>query len=123
MSLDDYVSAVSTGQIKNCPVTSTDIKIAEIIFGPNIMCLKGKTTRSKTTQAHLEPIKIPISISEKYRDVTLAADIMFVRGFKFLVTVSEHIVFGTAGFLPDAKIVTIATSFERVCNLYKTRGF
>ena len=31
MSLEDYISAVSTGQIKNCPVTPTDIKVAEII--------------------------------------------------------------------------------------------
>ena len=48
MSLDEYISAVSTGQIHNCPVTPTDIKIAEIIYGPNVMCLKGKTTRKTT---------------------------------------------------------------------------
>jgi hypothetical protein len=41
MALNDYVSAVSTGQIKNCPVTPMDIKIAEIIFGPSKMCLTG----------------------------------------------------------------------------------
>ena len=123
MSLVDYVSAVSTGQIRNCPVTPTDIKVAEIIYGPNVMCLKGKTTRKTTKQVRMEPIKLPITISEKYRDVTLAVDIMFVRGYRFLISVSEHIVFGTVGYLPDAKIVTLEKSFERVCNLYKTRGF
>jgi hypothetical protein len=116
MALDDYISAVSTGQIKNCPVTPTDIKIAEIIFGPSIMCLKGKTVRRTTKQVRMEPINIPLSISETYRNVTLAVDIMFVGGYRFLVSVSEHIVFGTAGYLRDAKIV-------RICNLYRTRGF
>jgi hypothetical protein len=87
MSLDDYVSAVSTGQIKNCPVTPIDIKVAEIIFGPNVMCLKGKTTRSTTKQVRMETFKIPLSIAEKYRNVTLAVDIMFVRGYRFLVSV------------------------------------
>jgi hypothetical protein len=53
----------------------------------------------------------------------LAADIMFVRGYRFFVTVSEHIVFGTTQYLDDAKIVSLASAFERVCNVYKTRGF
>ncbi|OEU19808.1 hypothetical protein FRACYDRAFT_235871 [Fragilariopsis cylindrus CCMP1102] len=123
MSLNEYISAVSTGQIHNCPVTPTDIKVAEIIYGPSEMCLRGKTTRKTTKNVRMEPIQIPISISEKYKNVTLAVDIMFVRGFRFLVSVSEHIVFGTVNYLPNAKIVTIASSFERICNLYKTRGF
>jgi hypothetical protein len=123
MSLVDYISAVSTGQIKNCPVTPTDIKVAEVIFGPNVMCLRGKTARSTTKQVRMEPTPIPLSISEKYRTVTLAADIMFVRGYRFFVSVSEHIAFGTASYLKDAKIITIANIFERVCNLYRTRGF
>jgi hypothetical protein len=63
MSLEDYVSA---GQIKNCPVTPTDIKVAGIIFGPSVMCLKGKTTRRTTKLVRMEPINIPLSISEKY---------------------------------------------------------
>jgi hypothetical protein len=60
MASKDYVSAVSTGKIRNCPVTPTYIKIAEIIFGPNIMCLKGKITRRTTKQNRMEPMKIPI---------------------------------------------------------------
>jgi hypothetical protein len=49
---------------------------------------------------------------------------MFVRGYCFLVSVSEHIVFEKkTSFLPDAKIITIAASFARVCNVYRTRGF
>ena len=123
MSLGDYISAVSTGQIRNCPVTPTDIKVAEIIYGPNVKCLKGKTVRKTTKQVRMESFKLPLTISDKYREVTLAVDIMFVRGYRFLVSVSEHIGFGTCGFLKDAKIITIQTQFERVCNLYKTRGF
>jgi hypothetical protein len=97
--------------------------VAEIIFGPNKMCLRGKTTRRTTKQVRIEPIPLPISISEKYREITLAADIMFVRGYRFFVTVSEHIIFGTSQYLEDAKIISLATAFERVCNVYKTRGF
>jgi hypothetical protein len=35
MSLKDFIKAISSGQIRNCPVTPSDIKVAEIIFGPN----------------------------------------------------------------------------------------
>jgi hypothetical protein len=48
MSLKYFLQAVATGQIRNCPVTPSDIKVAEIIFGPNKMCLRGKTTRRTT---------------------------------------------------------------------------
>jgi hypothetical protein len=123
MSLKDFIRAVSTGQIGNCPVTPSDIEIAEVIFGPNEMCLRGKTTRRTTKQVRIETTPLPISISEKYREITLAADVMFVRGYRFFVTVSEHIIFGTSQFLDNAKIETLATAFERVCNVYKTRGF
>jgi hypothetical protein len=64
MSLKDYIKAVSTGQITNCPVTPSDIKIAEIIFGPNQMCLRGKTTRRTTKQVRIEPISSTINIRE-----------------------------------------------------------
>jgi hypothetical protein len=48
---------------------------------------------------------------------------MFVRGYRFMVSVSEHIVLGTACYLYDAKIITLAMAFARICNLYQTRGF
>jgi hypothetical protein len=107
----------------NCPVTPSDIKVAEIIFGPNKMCLKEEKHHDKKKQVRIEPIPLPISISEKYREITLIADIMFVWGYRFFVTVSEHIIFGSSQYLEDAKIVSLAMAFERVCNVYKTRGF
>jgi hypothetical protein len=97
--------------------------VAEIIFGTNKMCLRGKTTRRTTKQVRIEPIPLPLSISEKYREVTLTADIMFVRGYRFFVSVSEHIIFGTSQYLEDAKILTIVAAFEQICNVYEARGF
>jgi hypothetical protein len=44
-----------------------DIKIAEVIFGPNDMRLKGKTTRNTTKQVRMETLNIPLSISENIR--------------------------------------------------------
>jgi hypothetical protein len=38
---------VCMNAIKNNPVTTKDIEIAEKIFGPDISSLKGKTTRQK----------------------------------------------------------------------------
>jgi hypothetical protein len=66
MSLGDYIKTVSTGQITNCLVTPSDIKVAEVIFGPNRMCLRGKTTRQTTKQPRFIRVQLPILISEKY---------------------------------------------------------
>jgi hypothetical protein len=44
--------------IKNNPVTTADVELAEKIFGPDIATLKGKTTRRK-----------PVPVVEDYIDI------------------------------------------------------
>ena len=99
------------------------MKLAEIIYGPSIPCLRGKTTRSTPNEFRIEATPLPLSVHEKYKDVTIAADIMFVRGVRFFVTISDHIKFGTGENIKDAKISTLADAITRVCNVYRTRGF
>ena len=45
--------------ILNCPVTVQDIKNAEFIWGPDLRCAKGKTTRQMSTKARVENTSIP----------------------------------------------------------------
>ena len=45
--------------IKNCPVTTEDVNMANIMFGPDILMLKGQYTRNKPVQVIDDSIDIP----------------------------------------------------------------
>ena len=108
-------------QVKNFPVTPADIKLAEVIYDPNIGGVRGKTVCRNEPALLVE--NILISIPEKYRSVTLGVDIFYVNGIRFFITVSEHIGFGTAEKIGDGKVSTLADSLDTLFMLYKKEGF
>ena len=60
---------------------------------------------------------------QKYRDVTLAVDIMKVNNIPFLMKISKHIKFGTADKLDSMENKIIVKHFKLVFGLYTNRGF
>jgi hypothetical protein len=60
---------------------------------------------------------------DRYRNVTLCIDIMFVNKIAFLLTISRGIKFGTAEILKDRKHLTIMSAIKHVVALYSKRGF
>jgi hypothetical protein len=48
-----------TDFITNCPVTLDDVKTAELIYGPSIDALKGKTRRQKPIQVKTDYVDLP----------------------------------------------------------------
>ena len=48
---------------------------------------------------------------------------MFINGIKFLLTVSRHIDFVTAQYVPSKKYSGYIKPIEMVCNMYAKRGF
>ena len=74
-----------------------DIICSEEILGPNLGSLKGNTTRTKPSRVIIGTYnKLPRDILEKYSDVTLAVDIMYINEIPFIMTTSRAIHFGTA---------------------------
>ena len=71
----------------------------------------------------LESTSIPVTIMQQYKDVTLPADIMKVTGIPFLMTISKHIKFGSAGKLDSMKNSHSIKHFKAVIGAYVTRGF
>jgi hypothetical protein len=112
-----------TNQLPNCPVTRANILAAEHIFGPYVGSLKGKTIRQKPHLAKplIEPL--PPEVMSRYRNVTLAADVMHVNGLPMLVTVSRNIRFGMVEALPNRNISTLVASIKSVVQVYTRAGF
>jgi hypothetical protein len=100
-----------------------DIQTAETIWGPDLGSLKGKTVRHKSPAVRVVSHSIPLGIMQKYKDVTLSTDVMKVNGIPFLMTISKHIKFGSAGKLDDMKTRTMLCHFKTIFNVYAIRGF
>ncbi len=58
----DYKWILKSNQIKDCPVSVKDAKVALKIWGPNIAALKGKTKRSNPQHVVTDIVKIPVEI-------------------------------------------------------------
>ena len=58
--------------IQNCPVTVEDVKIAERIFRPDMLSLKGKLTRRKPKPVRKDVVEIPAEITEKHQTLNYA---------------------------------------------------
>jgi Reverse transcriptase (RNA-dependent DNA polymerase) len=122
-SMADYKWIVQSNSIQDCPVTLTDIKLAERIWGPNIAALKGKTTRSTPKPVTTDYLQVPPAILKLHKEVYLSADIFFVNQIPFFLTYSRNICFTTVTHLSDRKILNVFKAYQDVHQLYLRRGF
>jgi hypothetical protein len=85
--------------------------------------LKGKTIRRRPHLAKpvIEPL--PPQVMSRYRNVTLAADVMHVNGIPMLVTISRNIRFATVEPIPNRNITTLVSGIKSVATIYKRAGF
>jgi hypothetical protein len=90
-SKGDFKGMVSGNLIKNCPVTMTDITNARKIFGPDLASIRGKTVQWTPGPVVADYVAVPCSLVEQNRIVTMAANVFFVDGTEFLVTLSRLI--------------------------------
>ncbi len=121
-STRNFIDIVNSNVLNNCPITAEDIQNAELLFGPNLGSLKGKTVRR--SGAVVEPFvdNVPPALLDRCRDITLCADIMFVNKTIFLITISRQLKFGTGEVLENRKGPTILKAFDAVRKLYERRG-
>ena len=64
------------------------------VFGPDLPGIKSKTVQRKTERVEAEDALVTRTITDDYHrfvSVTLTADVMFVNGLPFLVTISRRI--------------------------------
>jgi hypothetical protein len=80
--------------IPNCLIGHADIAVAKCIFGPNLGALKGKTMNhpSVPVAGHIEGV--PPAILDRYQQLVMSIDIMFVNKIPFFITVSCGLHFG-----------------------------
>ena len=82
----DYGGKVSSNMIKNCPIDSTNVSNARAIFGPDLAIVRGKTVRRKPKSIVEEYAAVPKELVSRHKCISIAADVFFIDGIKFLLT-------------------------------------
>jgi hypothetical protein len=92
-SVNDMKAIIQMNAIKNNPVTTEDVNIAEKIFGPDVATLKGKMTRRPPIPIIEDRIEVPRELITAQYSVTLCLDGMKVNDISFLTTISKNLMY------------------------------
>jgi hypothetical protein len=119
----DFKNMVRSNMIKNCPITLSNIAAANKIFGPDVASLKGKTTRTTPKPVLIDYVNIPKEIIDINKEVTFAADVMFVDGLPFLASTSHKIKFTNTEYVSRRTKPILVKSLNKILSLYSNREF
>lgn len=122
-SIKDFEWAVISNQIQDCPITKSDIKNAQAIWGKDVAALKGKTVRSHAPAVKGVTLKVPKEFLQLNKDVFLTMDIFFVNKQIFFLTLSRKIDFTAVNHLSSRKAPEIFKAFKDIYKYYLQRGF
>ena len=85
--------------------------------------MKGGTVRQNPERVDPVYTAIPSDFFELHRFVTLTADVMFLNGIPFLVTLSRKIKILTAEYLPSCTAKQLSSSLIKIVKVYAQGGF
>ena len=117
-STADLKTIVQVPLITNCPISPADIDRAELIYGPSVPILKGKTVRTTPEPVVLDYIAVPPSILKVNKQITLFGDLFFVNQHPFFTTLSNHIKFTTAQEVTSRTKQQLVPALKKVRDIY-----
>jgi hypothetical protein len=107
--------------IKNCPVTTEDVNNAKKIFGTNMLSLRCKLTRRKSTPVREDGIEIPEELILQNCKIDLCIDILYVNKCGFMTTIDQTIQFRSA--IENRTHEEYYRVLDMVLGLYNSAGF
>jgi hypothetical protein len=122
-SKKDFQGLVSGNLIPNCPIMRGNISNACNFFWPDLASIHGKTVQRMPAPVVADYVAIPQQLVDANKAVTLAADMFFMDGIAFLITVSRRIKFITTKHLPVRMATSLSKHLQRVLLVYGRAGF
>jgi hypothetical protein len=122
-SKGDYKAMVRGNVICNRPIAPEDITNARAIFGPNLASIRGKTVRRTPAPVVADYVDVARLIMQRSKIMTLAADVFFVDGTLFLITVSRCIKFATKEYMQTRTAESLCKHLEWVLQVYGRADF
>ena len=125
-SYQEFFGLLQRRYIIDCPVTVDDAKLTIHIYGPNAAMKKEKTTTRKSGCITIEEqIKLPLSIKDRHKDITLGLDFWYLNGIMFLHSISRKFEFRTVEVFygkRTLKAMDKRSSINKIVNIYKARN-
>ncbi len=88
LSKKDHNGMVSGNLITNLPITTSNISNAHAMFGQDLASIRGKTVRRTPAPMVADYMAVLWSLVETNKVITMVADVFFVDGTAFLLTMS-----------------------------------
>lgn len=118
-SAKDVAAMLKSGAIANAPFTVQDLARAASIWGADVGSLKGKAKERKA-----DPVKTEYVPRQTPKHQTLMADIMFVEGDPYLVSVSKPLGLTLVNHLKGSRSAsTLMAAISNQLNRYTAQGF
>jgi hypothetical protein len=96
--INAFKAILKMNSVKNLPIIMEDIKLSEIIFGPDIWALKGKTMISKHAAMVADYIDIPRELIDLYQEDILWIDGIKINGIFLNYLAQFHVPYGRMGW-------------------------
>jgi hypothetical protein len=118
----DYQGMVREKILSSCPVTVGDIKNANLLFGPDLAGVRGKTVTTKPEHVVTDYMEVPKDFPDTHGVVKMTADVMFVNGLPFLATATRDINLVTIEFAATITAKNLSKLINRVVAVYTKAG-
>ena len=124
-SQQKFETILDHGSILNCPVTKADAQRTNIIYGPDLAYLKGKTTEHPPSPhvATQVPTPLPTDIAKHHSNVTLCLDFFYMQCLPFVHAISRKIGYRQAVAVPDWDKEMMLSFVNKSIFEYTKRGF
>jgi hypothetical protein len=119
----EFLGMVCSNTIANCDATKNAVKYANLIVGPDLAGVRGRTVRTTPEHVRNNYVQILRAILDRHRLVTLTVDCMFVNGVPFLVSTSRGLNLITAEHTPSRTAKNLAAGITRIMALYALGSF
>ena len=120
-----FEAILDCGSILNCPVTKADAQRANIIYGPDLTYLKGKTTDHPASPHVATQVFSPLpgDIAKHHSSITLCLDFFYVQRLPFIHAISRKVGYRQAVIVSDRTKETMLSFINKSILEYTTRGF
>ena len=122
-SKKDLQGLVSGNMIVNCPFSSSDVTNTKIMYGPDIPSTRGATVQRRPALVMTDYVAVPRLLVEANKVITLVADVFFVDGTAFLLTVLRCLKFVTVEHAPVRTARHLSKHIKRVLDVYGRAGY